>query len=148
FTPDGKFLATGDKVGHVVVWEVATGRSTATFEVPSLYTWDPTQRRHSIGGIRTLAFSPDGSKLAIGGIGRVSNIDHLDGHPRAEIFDWRKGQRVQEFSADAIKGIVEQLLFLPDGNSLLAVGGHNDGFLLMFDLASKAITLQEKASTH
>src|SRR5262249_43235778 len=26
FSPDGKFLATGDKVGHIVVWEVATGK--------------------------------------------------------------------------------------------------------------------------
>lgn len=148
FTPDGKFLATGDKVGHVVVWDVATGQSAATIEVPSLYTWDPTQRRHSIGGIRALAFSPDGSRLAVGGIGRVSNIDHLDGTPRAEVFDWRKGQRVQELTAAGLKGIVEQLIFLPDGNTLLGAGGHNDGFVLAADLNSKTVTLQHKLPTH
>jgi WD40 repeat protein len=148
FTADGRFLATGDKLGHVVIWDVATGQPATTLEAPAMYTWDPVQRRHSIGGIRALAFSPDGARLAIGGIGRVSNIDHLDGSPRVELFDWRKGQRLHEFSADSTKGLVEQVLFLPDGNRLVAAGGHNDGFLLMIDLPAKAITLQEKLSSH
>jgi WD40 repeat protein len=148
FSPDGKFLATGDKVGHIVVWEVATGSPAATLEAPVMYTWDPTQRRHSIGGIRALAFSPDGERLAVGGIGRISNIDHLDGHPRIEVFDWRNGKRLQEISADSMKGMVEQMLFLPDGKQVLAVGGHNDGFLFVAEVASKAVTLQEKFATH
>src|SRR5262249_55451706 len=53
FSPDGHYLATGDKVGHIVVWDVATGKEAATLEAPVMYTWDPVQRRHSIGGIRS-----------------------------------------------------------------------------------------------
>src|SRR5260370_11402279 len=30
FSNDGKYLATADKVGHIVVWEVATGKSVKT----------------------------------------------------------------------------------------------------------------------
>jgi WD40 repeat protein len=148
FSPDGEHVATGDKVGHVVVWEVASGRPAATLEVPILYTWDPTQRRHSIGGIRTLAFSPDGKRLAVGGIGKVSNIDHLDGLARVEVFDWRDAKRTHEFSSDAIKGLIERVVFLPDGDRLLAVGGANDGFLLLLNLASKTFSLQTKVPTH
>jgi WD40 repeat protein len=148
FSPDGHYLATADKVGHVVVWEVATGRQAASLEVPALYTWDPTQRRHSIGGIRALAFSPDGARLAAGGIGRVGNIDHLEGPARVEVFDWRTAKRIHEFSGDMPKGIVERLVFLPDGDRLLAVGGANDGFLLLLDLGKKAVALQEKAPAH
>ena len=82
FSPDGRHVATGDKVGHVVIWDVSSGRPAATLEATAFYTWDPRQRRHSIGGIRALAFSPDGARVAVGGIGTVSNIDHLDGLAR------------------------------------------------------------------
>ena len=147
FSPDGRYLATGDKVGHVVVWDVAGGRPAATLEAPVMYTWDPVQRRHSIGGIRALAFTPDGAALAVGGIGKIGNIDHIESPARIEIFDWRKGERTHEFT-DLPKGLVERLVFLPDGNRLLAAGGANDGFLLVLDLKAKSVLLQEKAPTH
>jgi WD40 repeat protein len=147
FSPDGRYLATADKVGHVVVWDVADARQVATLEAPIMYTWDPVQRRHSIGGIRSLAFSPDGTVLAVGGIGKISNIDHIETPARIEVFDWRKGERTHEL-AELPKGLVERLLFLPDGDRLVAAGGANDGFLLVLDLKSKAILVQEKAPTH
>ena len=90
-SPDARHLATGDKVGHVVVWDLETGQKlTDAAKRPGMYTWDPVQRRHSIGGIRSLAFSPDGTQLAVGGIGKIGNIDHLDGKARVEVFDWQR----------------------------------------------------------
>ncbi len=148
-SPDGKLVATGDKVGHIVVWDIASGQSVATMEAPVLYTWDPVQRRHSIGGIRALAFSPDGNLLAAGGIGQIGNIDHLEGPPRVEVFDWRKGaQRTHEFAGEGSKGMVERLIFLPDGERLVSLGGANDGFVWVLDLKAKAVQAQEKAPAH
>ena len=147
-SPDGKFVATGDKVGHIVVWDLATGESVVTMEAPVLYTWDPTQRRHSIGGIRALAFSPDGNSLAAGGIGQIGNIDHLEGPPRVEVFDWRKGQKTHEFPGEGSKGMVERLIFHPDGERLVALGGANDGFLSVLDLKAKSVLVQQKAPAH
>ncbi len=144
FSPTGQHVATADKVGHVVVWEVESGRKVTTMEAPGMYTWDPVQRRHSIGGIRSIAFSPDGSKLAVGGISKISNIDHLDGKPRVEVFDWRKGERTHEFAGDKFQGLVESLVFHPKGDWLLASGGHTDGFALFFDLNAKKVLQQEK----
>jgi WD40 repeat protein len=146
-SPDGRYIATGDKVGHVVVWEVATGKTAATLEAPTMYTWDPTQRRHSIGGIRSLAFSPDGNRLAVGGMGQVGNIDHLEGLARVEVFEWRKGQRTNEYPGESFKGLVERLVFLDDGR-LLAAGGNNDGFLMLFDLGAKSVIQNEKVPVH
>jgi WD40 repeat protein len=148
FSADGAHVATGDKVGHVVVWEVASGKQLATLEAPVMYTWDPVQRRHSIGGIRALAFSPDGGLLAVGGIGKIGNIDHLDGPARVEVFDWRQGQRRHELAGDKVKGLVEHLAFHPQGDWLLAGGGANDGFLMFFDLANKKVLRQEKVAMH
>jgi WD40 repeat protein len=142
---DGRLLATGDKVGHITVWDVDSGRSLATLEAPELYTWDAVQRRHSIGGIRSLAFSPDGSLIAAGGSGKISNIDHLDGKATVEIFDWRKGERTHTFASDKFKGLVERLEYHPSGDWLLAGGGTDkDGFLMFFDVAAKKTLAQEK----
>jgi WD40 repeat protein len=57
FSSDGNLIATGDKVGHTAIWDAATGEKIGEVETPGLYTWDPRQRRHSIGGIRSLSFS-------------------------------------------------------------------------------------------
>jgi WD40 repeat protein len=147
-SPDGLHVATGDKVGKINVWELATGTSLARLEVPGLYTWDPVQRRHSIGGIRSLAFSADGALLAAGGIGKVGNIDGLEAPTRIEVFDWRKGERTHEFPGDRFKGIVEHLAFHPRGDWLLAAGGGKDDFLIFFDLAGKKAIAEEKAPMH
>jgi WD40 repeat protein len=148
FSADGKYLATGDKVGHVVVWETATAKQVATLETPVMYTWDPTARRHSIGGIRSLCFSPDGKLLAVGGMGKVGNIDHLEGKARVEVFDWAKGERTHEFPGDKFNGLVNRLEFHPQGDWLLGAGGAGDGFLLFFDLKNKKVLRQEKVAMH
>lgn len=148
FSPDGRFLATGDKVGHIVIWDTNSGREVTTLEAPVMYTWDPVQRRHSIGGIRSLAFSPDGKQLAVGGMGKVGNIDHLEGKTRVEVFLWEKGERSHEFPGDKFNGLVEDLRFHPQGDWLLGAGGANDGFLMFFDLKGKKVLKQEKVAMH
>lgn len=145
---DGKYVATGDKVGLINVWELASGKKAASMEAPVMYTWDPVQRRHSIGGIRSLAFSPDGVHLAVGGMGKVGNIDHLEGKARVEVFDWQKAQRTHEFPGDRFQGLVNHLEFHPDGGWLLGAGGAGEGFLIFFDLKTKKILRQEKVPMH
>jgi WD40 repeat protein len=140
---DGRHIATGDKVGHINVWEVISGSRLAELEAPVFYTWDPVQRRHSIGGIRALAFSPDGSRLAVGGIGKIGNIDHLDSKPRVEVLDWAKGQRLGEAQGEG-RGLVERLEFHPAGDWLIGAGGYTDGFLLFCDPAGTKVLAQAK----
>src|SRR5262249_29880487 len=89
-SPDSRYVAAGDRVGELRVWELETGKPAQVFQVPMLYTYDPRQRKRSIGGIRSLAFSPDGSQLAVGGIGQVENVDGLAGPALVEVWDWRK----------------------------------------------------------
>jgi WD40 repeat protein len=148
FSADGKLLATGDKVGHVSVWNVESGEKLAELETPVMYTWDPRQRRHSIGGIRSLAFTADSKHLAVGGIGKIGNIDHLGGPARIEIFDWQAGKRLYELEDDKHKGLVEQLAFHPDGKWFLSAGGDHSGFVTFYDAESGKILHQEKAPMH
>ena len=149
FSADGKMLVTGDKVGHIVVWETETGKSLGTLEAPTLYTWDKAQRLHSIGGIRSLAFSPDGKQVAVGGMGKVGNIDHLEGKARIEVFDWKSpAVPLVELQSDKFAGLVNQLRFAPDGTWLLGAGGAAEGFFLFVDVAAKKLVKQEKTSAH
>lgn len=148
FSPDSKLLATADRVGHVVIWEVASGKPVGTFESPEHYTWDPRARRHSIGGIRSLAFAPDGQRLAVGGMGHVGNIDHLEGKARVHLFDWAKGERVALFEHSSHKGLVESLAFTRDGQWLVGVGGDSGGWLLVMNPATGKFEHDEKVNFH
>ncbi len=148
FSFDGKLLATGDKVGHIVVWNVDNGQKQAELEAPGMYTWDPKQRRHSIGGIRSLAFSRNGQTLAVGGIGHIGNVDHLDGPARVELFDWQTGKSLKELADTKHKGLVEQLWFSPNDEWLVTAGGDHAGFITIYDVATQKIVHQEKAHQH
>jgi len=148
FSPDGKHIATADKTGKVIIWETETGKQVGGVEAPVMYTWDKAQRLHSIGGIRSVAFSPDGKQLAVGGMGKVGNIDHLEGKSRVEVFDWTAGKQVAEFAGDKFSGLVNQLRWAPDGSWLLGAGGAGEGFVLFFDVAAKKVLKQEKVPMH
>lgn len=148
FSADGKLLATGDKVAHVVVWDAESGKELGSVEAPIMYTWDPVQRLHSIGGVRALAFSPDGKELAVGGTGKIGNIDHLEAKARIEVFDWKAGKRTGEFPGDKHQGIVNHLAWAPDGSWILGAGGAGEGFLTFLDGKTKKPVRQEKLPMH
>jgi len=148
FSPDGARLATADKTGHIVIWDVAARKASTSLDASCMYTWDPKHRRHSIGGVRALAFSPDGRHLAAGGIGQIGNIDHLGAGARFRLFDWEKGETLAEIESSATKGIVECLAFHPKGHWLLGCGGDNAGFAVLIDPATRKIAYEGKAPFH
>ena len=148
FSPDGKWLATGDRTGRVLVRDIINGQIAATLETPVMYTWDPTARRHSIGGIRSLAFSADSTQLAVGGMGKVGNIDHLEGVTRIEIFNWQTKERLLEIEDNKHKGLVESLQFGPADAWLASAGGDNSGFVSVWDMADGKVLAQDRAPMH
>ena len=143
FSADGRHLATGDRVGHVVVWDVAEGRQITAVEAPLLYTWDGVQRIRSIGGVRALAFSPDGTHLAVGGVGQIGNVDGLSGPSRVEVFEWNRRQRVHEFTG--AQGIINRLHYHPSGEWLGAFGGGGGGIVQFQDPARRVFLHQGNA---
>ena len=147
-TRDGRYLATGDKVGHVVIWDLQSGKPVKTFDSPENYTWDAKQRRHSAGGLRSLAFSPDGKLLAVGGIAKIGNIDGLGASALIQIYDWQKGERTHRFAHDKHKGLVEHLCFHHKSEWLMAAGGAGGGFFLFMDLNANKFVHAVDAKMH
>ena len=147
-SPDGTKIATGDRVGHVAVWDSETFEKLADIETPVMYTWDPQKRRHSIGGIRSLAFSSNGQRLAVGGIGKIGNIDHLGGPARLEVFNCQTGERQLELEDTKLKGLIEQISWGPDDAWLLTAGGDNKGFTTFYDPESGEMLQQEQHPAH
>jgi WD40 repeat protein len=148
FSPDGKWLATGDRTGRVLVRDVSNGQIAATLETPVMYTWDPTARRHSIGGVRSLAFSSDSTQLAVGGMGKVGNIDHLEGVARIEVFKWQTQERRLEIEDNKHKGLVEALQFGLCDAWLASAGGDNSGFVSVWNMADGKVLAQDRAPMH
>ena len=146
-SPDGRFLASGDRHGEVRVWELESGKTVSTFQVPTLYTYDPRQRKRSMGGIRALAFSPDGNLLAAGGIGQIGNVDGLGGPIHLELWDWRKPQVRMTTGAKKANGMIAHLIFHPDREWLIGAGGGGSGFLAFWKVGELPLGMDKKTIT-
>jgi WD40 repeat protein len=148
-SPDGNLIATVDRIAKIKIWDFKTGEEVTELEAPKCYTWDSEKRIHSIGGIRSVCFSPDSKSVAVGGIGPIGNIDHLESPGRVEIFNVASGEKTHEFEGDKnVIGLVEQIVFHPSGKWLMAVGGKHTGWVQFLDLEKKEVIRQVDAPMH
>lgn len=146
-SPDGQHLASGDRIGHVCLWETDSGKLLTRLKAPEFYTYDRRTRDRSIGGIRALTFLPDG-RLAIGGLGPVSNVDGFVGPARFELWDWQAGKMLQRCQ-DKHHAILDHLAFLPEQNLMIGGGGGDAGpFLGFWDINAEAPVHKAKPRNH
>jgi WD40 repeat protein/DNA-binding SARP family transcriptional activator len=111
YSPDGRWLATGDNNGVVMVWDNATRREVATFE-------------HK-GRIHAVAFSPDGQRLATAG---------EDG----KLTVWDIPDEKMLLSLPTSSGLYD-VTFMPDG--LRVAGTHQDGATTVWDATTGQLLL-------
>ncbi|MHC5539534.1 WD40 repeat domain-containing protein [Singulisphaera rosea] len=114
FSPDGKSLAGGGAYrangadrpsGQLISWDLSTGR----------IRWS---REGLHGGIRTVAFSPDGRYIASGGDGGVKDTAY-EAKVVSEVRLWDAGTGRLCWTAEEELGEVNSLEFSPDGKSIV-----------------------------
>ena len=130
-SPDGRVIASGDRIGDVCLWHADNGTLIGRLKSPEFYTYDPVKRVRSIGGIRSLSFSADGSRLAIAGIGQVTNVDGFVGPCRIEVWDWQTAKRTF-VGQGKHKAVLNDVMFHPQEPWIVACGGGDSGGVLAF----------------
>jgi WD40 repeat protein len=127
-SPDGNRLATGDRAGTICFWDAASGKLLHRASAPAFYSQAFSRTtlasEYEWGGVRALAFSPDGKRLMAGGMGPADqNSAGTDGPMRLEAFDAATGKSLVSFTPPGTKGLLMSLYFHPDGDWLVGGGG-------------------------
>ncbi|MBN9693196.1 MAG: hypothetical protein J0M24_23380 [Verrucomicrobia bacterium] len=123
FSPDGRYLAAGNLMGEVRVWDLTTGTQVSTWTNADLTSWGVIKSHHYLGGIFALTFSPDGQELYVCGMGPMVDPMAGNGVQRWQRFNWRTGERLdQTHEGESGQGLMETLEFHPQG-ALFAMGG-------------------------
>jgi WD40 repeat protein len=131
FHPDGQSLFSGDLAGSIRQWNIATGEVIRTFEAKPLYEFNGGQQV-DFGGVRALAVSPDGQRLAAGGLYKASNPLGAVHEPLVLLFNVATGMLERQQIAEGItQGVIWRLVWLWDG-SLCGVSGGGSGGWLFF----------------
>ena len=131
FHPDGKSLFSGDQLGKVCQWEVATGKLIRELDLTVLHTRLENFLAH-VGGARSLAYDPRRDLLACGGMTNAKSNAFCPGDPLVVLVDLKTGQEHRQLKP-TIKadGPINGLQFLPDG-ILAGVGEGASGASLSF----------------
>jgi len=121
--PGEKHLVSGDLLGTIRKWTIGDWKPAGELDAATLHT-----RKDNfiadVGGVRSLAFSPDGKRLAAGGFRDAKSNSFCPGTPAVLVFDWGSGKRNHELRLKAKSdGPINGLRFLPDG-SIVGYGEH------------------------
>ncbi len=137
FSPDGRTLATGhfDGAPGIGTWGWVTLRDAKTLEFKHLLGVRPNGLGN-FDGVESVAFSPDGSTLAVGrtvdGYGRSAGIVRL--------WDVSTGENIHTLEGHTDD--VNSVAFSPDGRTLAS--GSSDGTVLLWEIIPSSDPVKDK----
>lgn len=134
FSPDGKAIASGDLVGGIVSWNVADGKEIARYEGKPLHEYNGGQQV-DFGGVRALAYTSDGKRIAAGGLHKGTNPLGAVHEPLGLVFDTESRKMIRQWTGNAIPGgVFWSFRWLADGTIMGGCGGSSGGMLLFHSM--------------
>lgn len=130
FHPSGE-LVTGDLRGHMFQWDWPKKEKTGEFEAKPLHSYNGGQQV-DFGGVRSIAFSPDGKLLAAAGLHKAENPLGAVHEPLVLVFEWESKKLAQSLVCEGVKGVAWRTQFHPDGFLYASCGGSSGGFLMFW----------------
>lgn len=129
FSNDGQFVAAGNLMGEIRIWNARSGEQVATWTTPDFTSWGIIKSHCYLGGIFALRFTPDDSALLMCGMGPMHDPMAGNGKQLWQRWNWRADPPTkddQTHEGDAGEGLMEALAVHPDG-SWFAMGGRLRG---------------------
>ncbi len=122
FSPDSRFVAAGNLMGELRVWDVESGAQAAAWKTEDFTSWGIIKSHHYLGGVFDLLFSPDGEHLLLTGMGPMRDPMAGNGKQMWQRFAWHAAppEKVQEFKGG--EGLMETLAFHPNGKYFVMGG--------------------------
>ncbi|MFN3652012.1 MAG: WD40 repeat domain-containing protein [Armatimonadota bacterium] len=152
FSPDSRYVAAGNLMGEVRVWDVPAGKQVASWTTDSFTSWGIIKSHCYLGGIFGMAFAPGGEELIVCGMGPMRDPMAGNGKQLWQRFAWKESpaKMVAETKAsESGEGLMEALAVHPGGSHFvmsgrLRGGSWNTG---LFSLADGALQHSLKTDT-
>lgn len=112
FTPDSRYVAAGNLMGEVRIWDTKDGQQVAQWTTDDLTSWGIIKSHCYLGGIFAMEFSADGEHLLVAGMGPMKDPMAGNGRQLWQKFAWREtpAQRVdQTHEGESGEGLMETL---------------------------------------
>lgn len=139
FSHDSQWVAAGNLMGEVRVWEVTTGKQVGAFQSTDFTSWGIIKSHCYLGGIFAIEFSPDNTEILVCGMGDMRDPMAGNGKQLWQRWNWREAKlTAQTLDKQSGEGLMEALVLHPSRESFL-MGGRlrgGDWNAAMFDLAS------------
>jgi WD40 repeat protein len=130
FSRDGRYLAAGNLMGAIQVWELASQRLVAQWETREFTGWGIIKGHYFTGGVFGLTFGPGDDALYLVGMGSTRDPAAGNGKQKWQAYRWQQEtpEKVGEASDDETgQGLMETLVFDPTDQWFLMAGRLESG---------------------
>ncbi len=125
FSPDSRFVAAGNLMGEVRVWDVHSGELITSWTTDGFTSWGIVKSHCYLGGIFSMRFTNDGQHLLLAGMGPMRDPMAGNGRQLWQKWAWREQpprMLDETHKGESGEGLMEALAMHPNGQQFVMGG--------------------------